>query len=332
MGHAEGGREHVIGETARTNPTPRTDLRRRRTPEGAVVQGRPNGQDPQQAAEKDTGWRKGKRGGREERAAEAGWSDFSNPSPWEMGEEQEKSASGRRGVQQKGGNAQRSRGIVFPSTLANRIEALGRGSWPEQTSVLHGSVEDAEMVAGWLVLQAASARGKPVEPDGDRWRHSGFAHLSESARGKGFTSRLHLPLLADRVEATGAAPWPQMGVLNDCVEHAEHLVDGLGDELVCILDPPYQLHGLRRKLRTSYGWTLQLERTLALAARQADRGARVVLCEGGPLSHLLGLGWYDYKVNRFFSGKVVGEEWFCVNAQVPQLAARPEQGQFWVVA
>lgn len=221
-------------------------------------------------------------------------------------------------VSEKGrGTPTRGRGIIYPSTLADRIEALGRAKWPVSSAIFHCSAEAAaELVASFLVLQSANGRGRPVEIWDGAWRTAGFAHLTESARAKGFETRLRLPRLAERAEGVQGGGWPSTSVLHDCATQAVSLVAAAGSEAVAVIDPPYHRDGDQDRDRTGYGWDLPLARSLEIATRLADAGARVLFCEGGPLDRDLGPGWHAYDITGAFSGAVKGREWLTVNARV----------------
>lgn len=209
----------------------------------------------------------------------------------------------------------RARGIIYPATLANRIEALGVIHWPV-TAILHGSAtEAAELVAAFLTLQAANGRGRPVKIRDGRWATAGFAHLSQNAREKGFTERLHLSRLANRVDRLIEVPWPPTGTYQGCASDVVDLVAAAGGEAVAFLDGPYHRDGDQDRDRTGYGWDLPLKQTLQIAARLGDAGARVLITEGGPLARDLGPGWHSYDLTEASSGVVKGREWLTVNAR-----------------
>lgn len=326
----------------------------------ALVQGSAEGRPAQPAGERNSGWLKGPRPGREqEAAAEMGWRMGREPKTIETNEtgrsltqkgqsddilaRPRPSTSGQqvigRWIAQHGhGGPQAARerdtwatatrapsaptcarGIVYPATLAERLEALGRVAFPP-CAVLHGSAEEAaELVASWCVLQAGNGRGKPVEVRGGRWSTAGFAHLTDACRAKGFTERIHLPRVVARLDALGQHPFPPTGVLAGSAEEAAELVVDAGADGYLFLDPPYHRDGDQARDRTGYGWDLPLERTLALSARAADAGVFVQITEGGPLDGDLGPGWYAYKTNHLYSGQVKGEEWVTQNAPTAAL-------------
>ena len=222
-------------------------------------------------------------------------------------------------------------GIQHPETLAHRIDLLGGAGWPS------GDPAFGELIASWLVLQTGSARGRPVELQEHGWRTYGFAHPSRGARERGFTSRLHLPRVAGRVEALGGAPWPSTAVLHGRVQEAFWLARELGPRARVLLDPPYHRDGDQDRDRTGYGQDCPLSETLAMADELARARARVVICEGGPLAGDLGPGWRSYDLTERYSGVVKGREWITVNGELDlrPLDARPKdqrQAQLFVGA
>ena len=222
-------------------------------------------------------------------------------------------------------------GIQHPETLAHRIDLLGGAGWPS------GDPAFGELIASWLVLQTGSARGRPVELQDHGWRTYGYAHLSRGAVARGFTSRLHLPRVAGRVEALGGAPWPSTAVLHGRVQEAFWLARELGPRARVLLDPPYHRDGDQDRDRTGYGQDCPLSETLAMADELARARARVVICEGGPLAGDLGPGWRSYDLTERYSGVVKGREWITVNGELDlrPLDARPKdqrQAQLFVGA
>lgn len=224
------------------------------------------------------------------------------------------------------GTGTHSRGIIFPTTLADRVEALAEGRWPTSTAIWHGSCEEAATVAAFLVLQAGNGRGRPVELTDGAWRTAGFAHLSNSAREKGFTERLQLPILGDRVDQIGRGDWPaEVACAVAGAEQVAPLALDAADGLVAFFDPPYHVDGERERSRTGYGWDLAHERVLQLAARTADARAKVLITEGGPLARRLGPGWYSANITAHFTGRVVGEEWITCNFPIELGSTRGRQ-------
>lgn len=268
MGHARGGREHVIGETSATHDEPKQDRRRR---DGTI-----------------DGWRMMNSAGREFAAGQKGpgpddgrWlAQHGQGGPQEPRERDTlRSASegwtmcdGRgvpRVATEKGrGVPRRARGIVRTETLAERVELLGGAAWPS------GDPAFGELIASWLVLQTGSARGRPVELQDHGWRTYGYAHLSRGAVARGFTSRLHLPRVAGRVEALAGAPWPSTAVLHGRVQEAFWLARELGPRARVLLDPPYHRDGDQDRDRTGYGQDCPLSETLAMADELARAGPR----------------------------------------------------------
>jgi hypothetical protein len=153
-------------------------------------------------------------------------------------------------------------GLCRTTTVAERIEAI------------------AEAVARWMALQDANHAAKPVHIEDGRWRVAGYAHLSDSAREKGFRERLRTDLLAEEVEDLGAAPWPPIVVHHGDVSEAVPA----GDLTHCVffLDPPYV--GC-----TGYAAECSRERVLGMAQDLDSRGAVVAISEAVPLDLA---GWH----------------------------------------
>jgi len=195
-------------------------------------------------------------------------------------------------------------------------------AWPPERAAAW-----AEQVAAYLVVQAGNARGRPVEVssvDGT-WRTAGYGHLSKSARGKGFVERFDLRRIAARVARLGEGRWPaELAVHHGSATDAAELATAAGAEAVHLLDWPYQLDGDQQITRTGYQAHLPLADGCALAARLADAGGHVLVCEGGPVGRLLGPGWYDYEVTSAFSGTVKGSEWLTSNRPL-RLGLAPRQ-------
>lgn len=207
-----------------------------------------------------------------------------------------------------------------------------RGSWwrPGATWSPELAAGLAELVAAYLVVQAGNARGRPVElcDTTGAWRTAGYGHLSNSARAKGFVDRVHLERVAERVARVGEARWPDaLAVYHGSATEAADLAVAAGAEAVHLLDWPYQLHGDRQTTRTGYQAALPLDEGCALAARLADAGGHVLVCEGGPMGRRLGPGWYDYDVSAAFSGTLTGREWLCSNRPL-SLGLAPRQATF----
>ena len=193
-------------------------------------------------------------------------------------------------------------------------------------SAWHGTLDEAATVAAFLVLQAGNGRGRPVELTDGAWRTAGFAHLTESAREKGFTERLQLPILGDRVDQIGRGDWPaEVACAVAGAEQVAPLALNAADGLVAFFDPPYHQDGERERSRTGYGWDLAHERVLQLAARTADARAKVLITEGGPLAKRLGPGWHSANITAHFTGRVVGEEWITTNFPIELGSTRGRQ-------
>lgn len=296
-------------------------------------QGSADGKLDQPAGERNPGWRMGHaRGAGEHIAGETARregvdrQDLRRANPRGVDESWRSSAGdGReqRATEKGRGTGTHSRGIIFPTTLADRIEQLAAGRWPASTAIWHGS---AETIAAFLVLQAGNGRGRPVELSDGAWRTAGFAHLSESAREKGFTERLQLPILGDRVDQLGQGDWPEeiAGAVSSA-EAVAPLAHAVGKGLCAFFDPPYHVDGEEERLRTGYGWDLSLERCLQLFATTADTGARVLITEGGPLARRLGPGWHSADITPHFSGRVVGQEWVTANFPIELGSTRGRQ-------
>lgn len=154
-----------------------------------------------------------------------------------------------------------------------------RGADLHHALVAEGQPDDlVRWAAAFIVLQASAANGKPVLalPDG-RWRSPGYAHLSVSARARGFTTRLNLGELADRVERIARLDWPPVTVHQGDAGELE-VVPGAD----VYIDPPYLG-------TTGYGVELERARVEAIAARWAAQGCRVAVSERQPLSWA---GWH----------------------------------------
>jgi hypothetical protein len=194
------------------------------------------------------------------------------------------------------GEITRSKGITDPGTVARRIE----------------DIEHA--VTSWLVLQSGNALGKPVEvrPDGS-WGLAGYAHLSDSARSKGFKSRVRPEIIADHVERL-----PGVGTIGVYHGDARDLVlVGDHSRTVVYFDPPYLG-------RTGYGWDLPREEVLAFARGCSDTGAVVVVSEAEPLD--LGPGWFHVELTHY-GRKGGGTEWITCNRP-----SRTRQVRLWGAA
>lgn len=163
-----------------------------------------------------------------------------------------------------------------------------------------------EQAAAFIALQASAARGRPVVPLPDgRWRTEGYAHLSDSARAKGFTERLRPALLAQQVLDAVMLDWPPTTVVHGDAA----AVEPAGGRVV--IDPPYLD-------TTSYDDDLDRHQVCAIARRHADSGALVGVCEAEPLglrpSPLV--GWTSTRLRR--AGRMPRaarvEEWLTTSA------------------
>ena len=158
----------------------------------------------------------------------------------------------------------------------------GRGGellWRDLASTRPCDLEDPELAATWLALQAGNALGKAVRGDTTRWRTAGYGKLSPSAVRLGFRDRLLPGHLATKVDRCGrllarmqpailhmtVQEWAERGGLHDL---------GAGD--VVFFDPPYAG-------RTGYGIGLPRADVLSIATLCAATGATVIVCEAEPL-------------------------------------------------
>lgn len=175
-----------------------------------------------------------------------------------------------------------------------------------------------EQAAAFIALQASAARGKPVAPlPGGRWSSPGYAHLSDSARQRGFTERLLPGKLAERVTAIMAIDWPRVIVIHDDADKVECQPDGR-----VVIDPPYAG-------TTGYGAQLKRARVCAIAQRHAEAGSLVGVCEAEPLNGADGplKGWAATRLQRESSmpRAVSIEEWITTSAP----PARPQVAMPW---
>lgn len=313
----KGAGEQLIVETSATNDTPKVDRRRRSGRSGV----------PALVAHPPV--RMGDEGGNERKISQKGMTlaDHNRFNRGGTTAEQCWLMSDGRGVprpcSEKGrGTPTRARGIIHVASLANRIEGIGSASWPVPSDVM------AEVVATWLVLQTGSARGRPVDLEDGRWRTVGYAHLTDTARAKGFTSRLHLPRFTDRIAVIGEPTWPSVACVHGSALDALPMALALGPRARTLLDPPYHRDGDRSRDRTGYGADLPLADTLQMAARLDDARGLVTITEGGPLARDLGPGWFSYDISSHFSGTVKGQEWVTCNRPQPFLDGPAQQRLF----
>lgn len=171
-----------------------------------------------------------------------------------------------------------------------------------------------EQAAAFIALQASAARGKPVVSlPGGLWRTAGYAHISKSARARGFIERLRPTLLAEQVLTMVMLNWPPTTV----VYGDATAVAPVGGRVV--IDPPYLD-------TTSYEDDLARHKVCAIARQHADSGSLVGVCEAEPLglrpSPLV--GWTSTRLRR--AGRMPRaakvEEWLTMNEppRPPQVA------------
>lgn len=136
------------------------------------------------------------------------------------------------------------------------------------------STDLVERSAAFACLQIANARGRAVQVQAGAWVTHGYAHLSKSGRAKGFSERLRLRQVADRIRALAGVDWPPTTVHASDLRLLE-LEPREGDFVV--IDPPYDG-------TLGYG-DLDLDRREVLyqARMLCSRGATVGICEGQQL-------------------------------------------------
>jgi hypothetical protein len=138
---AVGGRweaaDHDTGRTFEACQSGRGD------PAGRWEKGAPDGRDPQPARNGQRGiWRMGKtEGRRSDQAFRQKGEKHADPS-WRMGEEVTKSRRGTRTISEKGTAAGRTGGMVFPGTIADRVEAIARAFAGLEVEVHHGQARE----------------------------------------------------------------------------------------------------------------------------------------------------------------------------------------------
>lgn len=192
---------------------------------------------------------------------------FQNKAPTLVQSERDRADGSRRCKlpgQKGAGSPKGTGGRVDIAAMADEIEAL------------------AQAVAAWACLQSGGALGKEVSvADDGTWSTHGYAHLAESGRARGFTDRLMVGPLADRIEAL-ATPLPPLAVYHgsamDLVPNGDHTSTWV------YLDPPYE--GC-----TSYERDCARPNVLELARMWSAAGATVALSERVPLDGALGGGW-----------------------------------------
>lgn len=218
------------------------------------------------------------------------WDD--DRASWRMGDKPRVSVPsvgvipGHQGIQQvpdyaerelrhKGTGAGRCRGMINPATIADRIDVL------------------AHHLATFLCLQAGAALAKPVTVHDGAWKTSGYAHLSESGRAKGFTSRLRPDLLARRVEDLPNGD----GRTTFIAAHAraeDSIPQGDLSGCYALIDPPYV--GC-----TGYAADCARDQVVDMARDLQARGAHVAICEAEPLPIK---GWHHVDITGHGRGQV----------------------------
>lgn len=171
--------------------------------------------------------------------------------------------------------------------------------------------------AAFACLQTANASGRAVQVSDQRWKTHGYAHLTDSARDKGFPERLRKRQVADRVRSFAGLDWPPTRVITCDLRYAQ-IEPEFGD--VVVVDPPY-------KGTTGYhGLDLTRAEVAHLARVAAARGARVGICEGEPVRALTDSGWWSSQVAGGSWRKAKSEkvEWLTTSFE----AAQPEQLSF----
>ena len=196
----------------------------------------------------------------------------------------------------------RSAGIQRTTTVARRVEAIADG------------------IARFLALQDGNSFTKPVYVRGGAWHTDGYAHLSDSARKRGFRERLRPEVLAERVERLTRTPWPPVRVVHGDVDGAMAILRARGDlsEHLVYMDPPYVDC-------TAYAADCSRARVVSIAVELAERGALVCVSESVPIPELVALGWYtedltDCRAGQSWSGRKRKGEWITMSRP---LAARP---------
>lgn len=200
---------------------------------------------------------------------------------------------------------------LFDMVAAAVPPAVSLQRWPHL-----GSDAACGFTAAFLLLQSASARGKPVYPGLTSWSTPGYAHLSNSARGKGFSERLRPDLLAKRIMELGAAVgrhghrffWGGCGPMEEC---GDHIRNSPASRVVVYIDPPYQE-------TTGYQHSVTPEMLRTVAERWRSDGALVAVSEGAPLPWE---GWHHVRLARRGGGARLGRvsEWLTMS--------RPPVGQ-----
>lgn len=195
----------------------------------------------------------------------------------------------------------RCRGMVHPSTIALRLDRI------------------AHHLASYVCLQAGSAMGKPVVVEGGAWKTHGYGHLSESAKSKGWKSRLRPELLAARVDdlvALGAGERTTFIAGHARVEDLQ--LEGDLEGVYALMDPDY-------KGCTGYATSCPTDSVLAIGKDLAARGAVVAICEARPLDIP---GWSHVELTGYRKGQVFPKgrakkgEWLTLSRPPARVPAR----------
>jgi len=136
----------------------------------------------------------------------------------------------------------------------------------------------AEWLAVFLALQSSSVLSKDVTIREGRWRTSGYASLSPSARKKGFRERLLPSRVAAKIRQVPPAFTSALSAYHtSALEHG-----GLATHV--LIDPPYVGVG---------GYSNQMPRAdvVELALRWREAGCVVGVCEHGAVAELVEEGF-----------------------------------------
>lgn len=172
-----------------------------------------------------------------------------------------------------------SAGLKDPATIARRCEAI------------------AVHVARALALQAGNAQARPIAIREGAWLLNGYAHLSDSARDRGFEDRLRCDLIAGRLEGIIGAVQAQLdserfsGLLFYAGDFANIIPPGDLTGSVWVFDPPYEG-------KTAYAADAPRWRVVQAAIDVWRRGGRVAYCEAEPIPELVALGWHTLEITR----------------------------------
>lgn len=162
---------------------------------------------------------------------------------WRMGHHGQSEQEART----KGTGAGQANGLHSTETVAARIEVI------------------ADLVSSWLVLQAGSYYGKPVDWADGAWQHHGCARSSVTGASSACYSVDRVQLCVEQLPSQGIA-----------VHHGDvRDVEPIPGAHV-LFDPPYQG-------ATGYEASLPREDVLEVARRWAAAGAVVAVCEAEPL-------------------------------------------------